>query len=120
MVCTTQGGSEGLRNFAAMYFMPKPRYNPATQKDEDYLTLKESFRDMSGRVHTRTLLTVGFLPEEVKAEDVRDIAKALSCRYDSRGYAGDLFTCDGIGEWNETVLRYAAEFWERIVKKIEG
>lgn len=99
-----------------MYFMPKPRYNPATQKDEDYLTLKESFRDKSGRVHTRTLLTVGFLPEEVKAEDVRDIAKALSCRYDSRGYAGDLFTCDGFGEWNETVLRYAAEFWERMVK----
>ena len=65
--------------------MPKPRYNPATQKDEDYLTLKESFRDKSGHVHTRTLLTVGFLPEEVKAEDVRDIAKALSCRYDSRG-----------------------------------
>ena len=64
-----------------MYFMQKPRYNPATQKDEDYLTLKESFWDKSGRVHTRTLLTVGFLPEEVKAEDVRDIAKALTCRF---------------------------------------
>ena len=80
------------------------------------MTLKESFRDKSGRVHTRTLLTVGFLPEEVRPEDVRDIAKALTCRYDSRGYAGDLFTRDGFGEWNETVLHYATEFWERMVK----
>ena len=99
-----------------MYFMPKPRYNPATQKDEDYLTLKESFRDKSGRVHTRTLLTVGFLPEDVRPEDVRDIAKALTFRYDGRGYAGDLFGNGGFGEWNETVLSYAAEFWDRMVK----
>ena len=42
-----------------MYFMPKYRYNPESGREEDYLTLKESFRDKAGRVRTRTLLTVG-------------------------------------------------------------
>lgn len=88
LVCTKQGSSKELRNSAAMYFMPKPRYNPATQNDDDYLTFKESYRDKSGRIHTLTLLTVGFLSEEVRPKDVRDIAKALSCRYDSHGYVG--------------------------------
>ena len=44
-----------------MYFMPKHRYNPQSGCDEDYLTLKESFRDKVGRVHTRAVLTVGFV-----------------------------------------------------------
>ena len=44
-----------------MYFMPKYRYNPESGREEDYLTLKESFRDKAGRVRTRTLLTVGFV-----------------------------------------------------------
>ncbi len=41
--------------------MPKHRYNPQSGCDEDYLTLKESFRDKVGRVHTRAVLTVGFV-----------------------------------------------------------
>ena len=44
-----------------MYFMPKYRYKPESGREEDYLTLKESFRDKAGRVRTRTLLTVGFV-----------------------------------------------------------
>lgn len=99
-----------------MYFMPKPRHNPETQREEDYLTLKESFRDKAGRVHTRTLLTVGFLPADVRPEDVRDIAKALTRRYDNRGYDRDLFGDDGFGGWNGTVRGYSARFWERMVK----
>ena len=99
-----------------MYFMPKPRYNPETQREEDYLTLKESFRDKVGRVHTRTLLTVGFLPAEVRPEEVRDIAKALTRRYDNRCYDRDLFGDDGFGGWSGTAREYAARFWERMVK----
>gem|GEM_PF-6414896 len=37
-----------------MYFTTKPRYNPKTQYDEKYLTLKESFRDKVGiQYHTK-------------------------------------------------------------------
>ena len=70
-----------------MFFTTKPRYNPKRQRDEYYLTLKESFRDKAGRVHNRTMLTIGFLDEPLRAEDIRDISKALTQRYENRAYA---------------------------------
>ena len=100
-----------------MYFTTKPRYNPKSQRNETYLTLKESFRDKAGRVHNRTLLTVGFLEERLRDEDVRDISKALTQRYENRMYAGDLFGDEGFGEWNETVMRHAREYWSRMVSE---
>ena len=81
------------------------------------MTLKESFRDKAGRVHNRTMLTIGFLDEPLRAEDIRDISKALTQRYESRAYAGDLFGDEGFGEWNETVMRYAREYWTRMVSE---
>ena len=33
-----------------MHFMSQPRYNPKTQCDDWYYRIKESFRDLTGRV----------------------------------------------------------------------
>ena len=57
--------------------MSKLRYNPKTGNKESYLTLKESFRDKAGGVHTRTVQTAGFLPG-VCPEDIGGIAKAVT------------------------------------------
>ena len=61
-----------------MYFMPKYRYNPESGREEDYLTLKESFRDKAGRVRTRTLLTVTSVPR-VLAVSRRKISLSSFC-----------------------------------------
>ena len=33
-----------------MHFMSQPRYDPKTQRDDWYYRIKESFRDLTGRV----------------------------------------------------------------------
>ena len=39
-----------------MHFMSQPRYNPRTQRDDWYYRIKESFRDLTGRVRSRVML----------------------------------------------------------------
>ena len=61
-----------------MNFMPQPRYNPRTQRDVWYYRIKESFRDLTGRVRSRIMLNVGFIDEPsrshiVKYYDTKDI-----------------------------------------------
>ena len=58
--------------------MSQPRYNPRTQRDEWYYRIKESFRDLTGRVRCRVMLNVGFIDELHHPEDIRDIGKCLT------------------------------------------
>ena len=46
-----------------MHFMSQPRYNPRTQRDDWYYRIKESFRDLTGRIRSRIMLNVGFIDE---------------------------------------------------------
>ena len=46
-----------------MHFMSQLRYNPRTQRDEWYYRIKESYRDLTGRVRSRVMLNVGFIDE---------------------------------------------------------
>jgi len=97
-----------------MYFMPKPRYNPQTGKDEDYLALKESFKDPAGRNHTRLLLTVGYVPE-LSSEEIRDVAKGLTYRYDHRYDGAGLFG-EPFKNFSEQTRRHIESYWDRMVK----
>lgn len=70
-----------------MHFMSQPRYNPRTQRDDWYYRIKESFRDLTGRVRSRIMLNVGFIEEAHRPEDIRDIGKCLTYMHEHQGQA---------------------------------
>ena len=65
--------------------MSQPRYNPRTHRDDWYYRIKESFRDLTGRVRSRIMLNVGFIDEPHRPEDIRDIGKCLTYLYEHQG-----------------------------------
>ena len=97
-----------------MHFISEKRYNPQTQSDGWYYRIKESYRDLTGRVRSRVMLNVGFLNEEHRAEDIRDIGKCLTWLYEHQGEKG-LFD-NPLSKYNEFVRRKTEEFWSAIVR----
>ena len=96
-----------------MHFMSQPRYNPRTQRDDWYYRIKESFRDLTGRVRSRIMLNVGFIEEPHLPEDIRDIGKCLSYMHEHNGEK-DLFG-NPLARYNEFVQRKSREFWQEMV-----
>lgn len=102
-------------NFVAvMHFMPQKRYNPATQKDEWYYRIKESYRNLTGRVCSRVMLNVGFISEPHSSEDIRDIGKNLTFLYAHRGE--QMLFDNHFENNNEFVRRKTKEFWKAMVE----
>ena len=97
-----------------MHFMSEIRYNPRTQKDERYYRIKESFRDLSGRARNRVMLNVGFMDEDHRPEDIRDIGKCLTYLYEHKDEQ-DLFD-NPLSRYNEYVQRKTREYWQEILK----
>ena len=93
--------------------MSQPRYNPKTQCDDWYYRIKESFRDLSGRVRSRVMLNVGFIDEPHRPEDIRDIGKCLTYLYEHQGQNA-LFPSP-LSRYNEFVRRKSDEFWREMV-----
>ena len=58
--------------------MSQHRFNPMTQREEGDYRIKESFRDLTGRVRCRVMLNVSFIDEPHRPEDIRDIGKCLT------------------------------------------
>lgn len=96
-----------------MHFMSQLRYNPRTQHDEWYYRIKESFRDLTGRVRSRVMLNVGFIDEPHRPEDIRDIGKCLSYLHSHQGEK-DAFG-NPFARYNEFVRRKSREFWKEMV-----
>ena len=96
-----------------MHFMSQPRYNPKTRRDDWYYRIKESFRDLSGRVRNRVMLNVGFIDEPHRPEDIRDIGKCLTYLYEHQGQQ-ELFPSP-LSRYNEFVRRKSEEFWHEMV-----
>ena len=90
------------------------RYNPKTQRDDWYYRIKESFRDLTGRVRSRIMLNVGFIEEAHSPEDIRDIGKCLNYLHEHQGER-DLFGYP-FADYNEFVRSKAEEFWTAMVK----
>jgi len=97
-----------------MHFMSEIRYNPRTQKDERYYRIKESFRDLSGRARNRVMLNVGFMDEDHRPEDIRDIGKCLTYLYEHKDEQ-DLFD-NPLSRYNEYVQHKTREYWQEILK----
>lgn len=97
-----------------MHFMSQPRYNPRTQHDDRYYRIKESFRDLTGRVRSRIMLNVGFIDEPHRSEDIRDIGKCLTYIHEHQGEK-DLFG-NPLSRYNDFVQRKAKEFWHKMVE----
>ncbi|MCI6118920.1 MAG: IS1634 family transposase [Prevotella sp.] len=93
--------------------MSQPRYNPKTRRDDWYYRIKESFRDLSGRVRNRVMLNVGFIDEPHRPEDIRDIGKCLTYLYEHQGQQ-ELFPSP-LSRYNEFVRRKSEEFWHEMV-----
>lgn len=96
-----------------MHFMSQLRYNPKTQRDEWYYRIKESFRDLTGRVRSRIMLNIGFIEEAHRPEDIRDIGKCLSFLHEHQGEQR-LFG-EPLAHYNEFVQRKSREFWTEII-----
>ena len=96
-----------------MNFMSQLRYNPKPQKDEWYYRIKESYRDQTGRPRNRVMLNVGFIPEPHRPEDIRDIGKCLTYRYNHQTQRA-LFESP-FARYNEFVRRKTEEFWTEMV-----
>ena len=96
-----------------MHFMSQPRYNPRTQRDDWYYRIKESFRDLTGRVRSRVMLNVGFIEEPHRPEDIRDIGKCLTYLHEHQGQE-ELFG-NPLSRYNGFVQRKTWEFWHAMV-----
>ena len=96
-----------------MHFMSQLRYNPTSRRDEFYYRIKESFRDLTGRVRSRIMLNVGFINEDHQPEDIRDIGKCLTYLHEHQGES-NLFDSP-LSHYNEFVQRKANEFWSEMV-----
>ena len=60
-----------------MYFISQARHNPKTGQDDRYYRLKESYRDVLGKMHSYILLNVGFI-EGLKNAEIGQVAKGLT------------------------------------------
>ena len=96
-----------------MHFISQLRYNPGSGRDDFYYRIKESFRDLTGRVRSRIMLNVGFIDEGHRPEDIRDIGKCLTYLHEHQGES-NLFGSP-LSHYNEFVQRKANEFWSEMV-----
>ena len=97
-----------------MHFVSQQRYNPKKQADDDYYRLKESYRDLTGRVRCRIMLNVGFIEEDVEPTAMGQIGKCLSYMYDHQGQE-ELFG-GVLSHYSEQVQRLSRKYWEEILK----
>ena len=60
-----------------MYFTSVTRFSPEHGRTLPYYKIKESFRDVLGRVHTRVMLTPGYLPD-LCCDEIVQIRRGLT------------------------------------------
>ena len=100
-----------------MYFQLLHRLNPKSGDYERYCCLKESFRDTTGTVRNRTILTTGFQMQELSFDELQLVAKGLTSLYNrQKSESQELF--DNIEESLPTnVNAYIQQYWAQIVKE---
>lgn len=99
-----------------MYFTSVIRFSPEHGKELPYYKIKESFRDAVGRVHTRLMLTPGYLPE-LSGDDIPQIRRGLTYKMEQSGELPDqqrLFDVDPCAECSQRVRDYVDKFWRQM------
>ena len=96
-----------------MYFKTSRRYNPGANKYDSYYRLVESYRNETGRVCHRTILNVGFLDDELTAEQLNTISRTLTDKYQHKQ---SIFP-----QTDPLINKWVDELWNRIVagKKLD-
>lgn len=100
-----------------MYFTSVIRFSPEHGKELPYYKIKESFRDSAGRVHTRLMLTAGYLPE-LSGNDIPQIRRGLTYKMEQSGeFPGQqrLFNADPCAECSQKVRDYVEKFWRQMM-----
>ena len=96
-----------------MYFTSVIRFSPEHGKELPYYKIKESFRDVIGRVHTRLMLTPGYLPD-LCSDEICEIRRGLTYRMEQSGVLPgqpELFTIDPCADSSRKVKDYVDKFW---------
>ena len=91
-----------------MYFRSSMRINPKTGELSGYYRLVESYRNISGRVCHRNILTVGFM-DEINASQLVQIQKGINDRFNST--TNELFPKDN----DDLVTSYIEKFYAQII-----
>lgn len=92
-----------------MYFKSSGRHNPQTGAFDWYYRLVESYRNANDRVCHRTILNIGFLDAVLTREQLLEISKLLTERYEHKR---SLFDCQ-----DSMVQGWADHLWQRIVSE---
>ena len=99
-----------------MYFTSVTRFSPEHGRTLPYYKIKESFRDVLGRVHTRVMLTPGYLPD-LCCDEIVQIRRGLTYLMEQSAFIPEqptLFPIDPRTEYSEKVCAYIDKFWEEI------
>lgn len=99
-----------------MYFTSVIRFSPEHGKELPYYKIKESFRDAVGRVHTRLMLTPGYLPE-LSGDDIPQIRRGLTYKMEMSGNIPGqqrMFDDDPCAECSQKVRDYVEKFWQQM------
>ncbi len=99
-----------------MYFTSVIRFSPDHGRELPYYKIKESFRDVIGRVHTRVMLTPGYLPDLCSDEMVQ-IRRGLTYLMEQSAFIPGqqtIFNTDPRQNYSEKVCGYIDNFWTQI------
>lgn len=91
-----------------MYFKFSLRYNKDKQHSDAYYRLVESYRNSDGRVCHRTILNIGFIEDDYTPEQLNEVAKLLTARYEKKQL---LFEST-----DPAVIELTKTLWQRIIK----
>lgn len=100
-----------------MYFTSVTRYSPEHGRELPYYKIKESFRDVLGRVHTRVMLVPGYLPE-LSREEITQLRHGLTWRMEQSNLIPGqqtLFQRDPTISFGEKVCGYIEKFWQEMI-----
>ena len=100
-----------------MYFTSVIRFSPEHGRELPYYKIKESFRDVLGRVHTRVMLTPGYLPD-LDSDEISQVRRGLTYLMEESALIPGqrrLFSVDPREGCSGKVLGYIDRFWRDIL-----
>lgn len=99
-----------------MYFTSIIRFSPEHGRELPYYKIKESFRDVIGRVHTRVMLTPGYLPD-LCSDEIVQIRRGLTYLMEQSAFIPGqqtMFDTDPRQDYSQKVRGYIEKFWTQI------
>ena len=98
-----------------MYFTSVTRFSPEHGRTLPYYKIKESFRDVLGRVHTRVMLTPGYLPD-LCCDEIVQIRRGLTYLMEQSAFIPEqptLFPIDPRTEYSERSVPTLTSFGKK-------